>query len=472
MQLKKFTSFANLLYPHEVQYLNSIEQFEIQETKAILHIINHNVKTPDKLLPFPKDYDKRRYSNLMKWIKDKLSAADVDVFFEWIMEMEKRINMDDILPEDEKKLLKLTNIITPSSYNFIRFYEMLNSYRDYLLIRTRVFYYQSVQQYLKKYEQAHKNAMEINRKMNHSAVDIIHQHTTSTGDSIQWETFLLETFRNKSIDGFTRYKAFVRATYIYYNYRKFDKLRVIYDELDKEIQTKKFYSKRILANYYANRAMMHSMLREMEIAEKYAYLSIRQQNSDFLFYLIKLCNILIINNKNNDALILMQKHLPQLKKINSMYTKIGFVSVYLRVLNKCGKYSWAESYGETFLSAYKKEIFTVRWHIFFCPYFMSLLKQEKYYELIHLEKKYNLSAMEKEYLGKARYVPTLLWYQALAKYMEGKISESQLKEIVKQSSKDVPESEYINMKIKELHVQLRDFLPDLFSRSELKALEK
>ena len=472
MHLKKFTSFANLLYPHELNYINSIEQFEIEETKDILRLINHNVKTPQQLIPYPTKYDKRRYSNLMKWIKEKLNNADVDVFFEWIMEMEKRINMDNILPEDEKKLLKLTSVITPSSYNFIRFYEMLNSYRDYLLIRTRVFYYQSVQKYLKTYEEAHSKALEVNREMNHSAVDIIHQHTTSMGDSMQWESFLLETFRNKTIDGFTRYKAFVRATYIYYNYRQFDQLRVIYDELDKEIQTKKFYSKRILANYYGNRAMMHSMLREMDLAEKYAYLSIRQQNSDFLFYLIKLCNILIINNKNNDALVLMQEQLPHLKNINSMYTRIGFVSVYLRVLNKCGKYSCAESYGETFLSAYKKEIFSVRWHIFFCPYFMSLLKQEKYREVIHLEKKYNLSVMEKEYLGKARYVPTLLWYQSLANYIEGKITEAQLKEIVKHSSEDVPENKYINMKIKELHADLRDFLPDLFSRSELKALEK
>jgi len=455
-----------------IYYINSIEQFEIQDTKDILKIINHNVKNPDKILSFPDKYDKRRYSNLMKWIRDKLNNADVDLFFEWIMEMEKMINMDNILPEDEKKLLKLTSIVNPSSYNFIRFYEMLNSYRDYLLIRTRVFYYQSVQKYLKTYEEAHRKAIEVNRKMNHSAVDIIHQHTTSMGDSNQWEQFLLSTFRNKEIDGFTRYKAFVRATYIYYNYRQFDNLRVIYDELDQEIQTDKFYSKRILANYYSNRAMMHSMLREMDLAEKYAFLSIRQKNSDFLFYLIKLCNILIINNKNNDALALMQENLSQLKKINSMYTKIGFVSVYLRVLNKCGKYSRAESYGDTFLSAYKKEIFTVRWHIFFCPFFMSLLKQEKYSEVIHLENKYNLSVMEKEYLGKARYVPTLLWFQALAKYMERKISEKQLKEIVTQSSEDVPESKYINMKIKELHSELRSFLPDLFSRSELKALEK
>lgn len=470
MQLNKFSTFANLLYPHELAYIDSIQKFENQDVLKILEFIRYNVSHPTSTKDFPLNIDKRRYSNLMKWTKEKLSSVDVDVFFEWIMEMEMKINMDNLLPEDEKNLLKYTKTISPSSFNFIRFYEMLNSYRDFLLIRTRIFYYKSVQEYLQKYESAHLEAIELNREMNISAVDIINQHTTSLGDSKQWEEFLLSTFQNKTIDGFTRYKAFIRITYIHYNYRQFDKLRGIYDELDKEIQTSKFYSKRILANYYSNRAMMHSMLREMDLAEKYAYLSVRQKNSDFLFYLIKLCNILIINNKNTEALNLMQESIPQLKRTNSMYTRIGFVSVYLRVLNKCYKYSCAESYGETFLGAYRKEIFKVRWHIFFCPYFMSLLKQEKYQQVIQLEKRYNLAFKEKEYLGKARYVPTILWYQSLAKYMEGKINESQLKDIIIQSSKEVPKNKYINMKLKELHSELKGFLPDLFSKSELKEL--
>jgi hypothetical protein len=92
--------------PHELLYINSIQQFENKETLDILSIINHNVKHPQQKLPYPVQYDKRRYSNLMKWIKDKLNSADVDVFFEWIMEMEKSINTDNILPKDEKKTIK------------------------------------------------------------------------------------------------------------------------------------------------------------------------------------------------------------------------------------------------------------------------------------------------------------------------------------------------------------------------------
>jgi hypothetical protein len=462
MKLPKFSNFVNLIYPHELKYLDTVEKFENEEIRRIIDRIRFNVYNPNKTKEFFGDIDKRKYSYLMKWIKEKLAIADVDVFFEWIIKLEKEINMDNVHPEDEKKLLNYTKTILPTSYFFMRFYEMLNAYRDYLLIRTRILYYESVQVYLQKYELDYLRAVDLNKKMNKSAVDIISHHIDSKGDSIQWEKFLLDTFSNKNIDGFTRYKAFIRITYIHYNYRKFEELRGIYNELDKQIQTTAFYSKRILANYYSNRAMMHSMLREMDQAEYFAYLSVRQKNSDYLFYLIKLCNILIIENKNKTALQLMTENIHELKTNNSMYTQIGFVSVYIRVLNKNGKYSKGESYGDTFLSSHKRDLFSFRWHIFFCAYFMSLLKQEKYKKLLSIEKRYKLVQKEKEFFGKARYVPTIQWYHSLSQYMEGKINEKQLQEIITISSKKTQNNKYLQMKILELRKDIFDFLPDVF----------
>lgn len=467
MQLAKFTTFVNSLYPHEIAYLDSVQLFQDELTIKIIDRIRFNVNTPEKAKPFSPDIDKRKYSNLMKWIKEKLSAADVDVFFEWIIEMDKKVNMDNLHPNDEKKLLKLIKITSPTSFFFIRFYELLNAYRDYLLIRTRIFYYKPVQNYLLKYEKAYMHSISLNRKMNNSAVDIIQQHTTSEGDSIHWESFLKDTFSNKLIDGFTRYKAFVRITYVYYNYRLFDKLRGIYEDFDKEIQTRRFYSKRILANYYSNRAMMHSKFREMDLAKKYAYMSVRQKNSDYLFYLIKLCNILLLNNENKKALQLMTKNIPELKNTSSMYSRIGFVSVYLRSLNKNKHYSEAESYADSFLAAYKNEIFDFRWHIFFCAYFQSQLKQEKYCKLISIEKRYNLVLLEKEFIGKARYIPTILWYQSLARYLEGKITEKQFKQIIQLSDDKILKNKYKSMRIKELYNELVEFSPSLFSEIKL-----
>jgi hypothetical protein len=470
MQLSKFTTFVNSLYPHEILYLDSIQKFQDEETIKIMDKVRFNVNNPKKPLAFQLDIDKRKYSNLMKWIREKLSAADVDVFFEWAIEMDKKVNMDNLLAKDEKRLLKLLKTINPTSFFFIRFYELINAYRDYLLIRTRVFYYKSVQDYLQHYEIDYLNALELNKKMNNSAVDIILQHTTSEGDSIQWESFLTDTFSNKSIDGYTRYKAFVRITYVYYNYRLFDKLRDLYEALDKEIATRRFYSKRILANYYSNRAMMHSMFREMDFAEKYAFMSVRQKNSDYIFYLIKLCNILLLKNKNKKALELMTQNIPELKHTNSMYSRIGFVSMYLRSLNKNNMFAEAESYGDTFLAAYKNEIFNFRWHIFFCAYFQAQLKQEKYTKLISIEKRYNLVQKEKEFIGKARYVPTIQWYQCLARYLEGKISEKQLKETIISSGGEALENKYKNMRIKELYNELFEFSPNIFSEIKFEKL--
>jgi len=462
MQLSKFTTFVNDLYPHELKYIESIENFKNRDVLKILDRIRFNLHNPDKTKEYFSEIDKRKYSYLMKWIKKSLELADIDVFFGWIIKMEKDINMDNVLPEDEIKLLKYTKSIRPGAYFFMKFYEMLNVYRDYLLIRTRVLYYESIQLYLQKYEPAYTFAVDLNRKMNKSAVDIINQHINSKGDSFQWVKFLTETFNNKSIDGFTRYKAFVRLTYIYYNYRKFRELRDIYAELDKVINTPAFYSKRILANYYSNVAMMYSMLREMDKAEYFAYLSVRQKNSDYLFYLIKLCNILLIREKNEIALKVLKENLNELNITNNTYNKIGLIAMYIKALNKNGNFAEAEKYGDNFMRIHKKELFNFRWHIFFRAYLMSLLKQEKYSKLLSISKRYKLVQKEKKFFGKARYIPTILWYFSLAQYMEGIISDKKLQGVITLSQKSIQNNKYLSMKTVELQKELFDFHTILF----------
>ncbi|OYT16770.1 MAG: hypothetical protein B7C24_06080 [Bacteroidetes bacterium 4572_77] len=468
MKLSKFSVFVNFLFPHELKYLESIEKFENNEIRQILNRIRFNVNNPEKTKAFFYDIDKRKYSYLMKWIKNKLELIDVDVFFEWIMKMEKDISIDNVFPEDEKKVLNYTKTIKPTSYYFMRFYEMLNTYGDFLLIRTRILYYKSIQTYLHKYESEYNRAVDLNKEINKSAIDIINHYVFSTGDSNQCEKFLLDTFLDKSIDGFTRYKALIRLTYIYYNYYKFDELKWVYVELDKELHTSTFYSKRILANYYSNNAMMHSVLYEMDLAEYYAYLSIRQKNSDYLSYIIKLCNILIINNKNQLALKLMTNNISELKTNNSVYAKIGFVSVYIKVLNKNLEYAKGEKYGNNFLSLHKKDLFSFRWHIFFCAYLMSLIKQEKYKKLLSIEKKYKLVLKEKEFFINAQYVPTIQWYIYFSQYMEGRINEKKLQKFLISSREKAKNNKYLDMIFIELEKDLFDINPNVFSAPRVK----
>jgi hypothetical protein len=358
--------------------------------------------------------------------------------------------IDAITPEEEKEVLAYIKTISPAQYFFLRFYELIQYFRDYLLIRVRTRFYKPINNYLQKYEADYRRSMAINIQLNQAAEEIIQQHQTLDAEPIHYTEFLQTTFNDKTLDGYTRYRAVVRLTFLYYNYREFENLRVVYEELDKLFKTDVFYSKRLLANYYSNRAMMHSKLNELELAEKYGYLSIRQKNSDYLFYLANLCAVLLRSGKYDKALKLMSSSIPDLKKTNSFYNRIGFASFYIRTLvyNKMAKN--AVSYADTFLDAYKKDIFETRWHLFFTAYLHALLSAEKYSRLLSVAKRYKLLALEQKIINKTVYMPILLWYNEVALYMEGKQSKEKLEETITSSARMLLQNKYKAGRIGEL----------------------
>lgn len=460
-KLLKFTEFANSLYPHEIDYLLTVQQFSTDENLKILNLINYNCKNPLNTLPYDGTLDKRKYSYIKNWIEKNLNAIDVDYYYEWLISIEKRVMTDSILPEEEKDLLEKTISTTHTHYYFIRFYELLQHYRDYLLIRVRNQYYEPVSEYLEKYNDQYQLVTELNKKLNSATIDIIRQHATTDTESKHWEKFLRATFLNDKLDGYTRYRAVVRLTFLYYNYREFDKLRSIYDTLDKMFKRDVFYSKRILANYYANRGMMHSKLNELDLAEKYGYLSIRQHNSDYLFYLLNLCGVLLKRGKNKEAYKIMTDSIPELKKTNSYYSKIGFVAFYIKTLLANNYIDKAVSYAETFLDGYKKEIMQHRWHLFFSSYIRALFKAEKYARILTITKRYNLVNKEKQFIGRARYLPIIYWYSSVASYIEGAISEKKLHDLIAKSGHSLIKHKYKAIKINELLDELSDSLPNI-----------
>ena len=461
-KLQRFSQFANALFPHETDYLLSIQKFDDAENIKILNLVNYNCKNPGNTLPYDVTIDKRKYSNLITWFEKRLKEIDVDEYFDWMSGMDRKINMDCILPEDEKELLKILKNSDHTFYYFIRFYEIINQYRDYLLIRVRTQYIKPVMEYLEKYKAKYENAIEVNNKLNNASIDIIRQHTNSDVESIQWENELKDIFYNADLDGYIRYKAVVRLTYIYYNYRDFEKLRVIYESLDTKFKKDIFYSKRILANYYANRAMMHSKFNELKEAEKYGYLSIRQKNGDYLFYLINLCGVLLRQDKSKQALKIMTEAIPAMKLTSSFYNKIGFVSFYVKALNSNDLTLKAESYAETFFNAYRKEIFNHRWHLFFIAYLQSVLKQEKYSKLLTIIRRNNLIKREQHYINRATYMPVIYWYNLIAEFKEDLLNENELKSLIIKSINNLIRSEYKVMKINDLIQELEVHLPRIF----------
>jgi hypothetical protein len=251
----------------------------------------------------------------------------------------------------------------------------------------------------------------------------------------------------------------VRLTIYFYNNRQFDKLLLVYDHLDLLLKTPIFYSKRILANYYANRAMLHSKLNELQQSAIYGYLSIQNKNSDYLFYLVNLCGVLLKQGKKEEALELMNHSIPELKKTNSYYYKIGFIAFYMKTLVINHQIEKAVNYGSGFFDAYKKEIFEHRWHLFFSSYLQTLIQFEKYSRVLSLCRRYKLVTKEKQFIGKAVYLPIIQWYSLLAEYMEGIITNEKLIASIVKSSQSLVENKYRSRKIMELLEELSGNFP-------------
>lgn len=461
-KLSKFTRFANSLYPHELVYLLEIQQFDHPDNIKVLNLIFYNSNNPKNRIPYDISIDKRRYSYIKKWIEEKLSAVDVDIYFEGLNKMEKKVMTDGILPQEEKKIIQCAKSTGTTHYYFIKFYELLKHYRDYLLVRGPNENYAAISDYLEMHSEQYLKVVELNEQINQATLDIVHQHAQSGYESMQWDDFLKSVLYSEEIDGYTRYRAAVRLTYMYYNYREFKNLRSVYDYLDKHLKTQVFYSKRILANYYANRAMMHSKLGEPDDAEKYGYLSIQHRNADYIFYLLNLCSVLLKRNKNNEALEIMRNSIGELKNTGNYYYKIGFAAFYTMTLTANKMYDKAVDYAERFYSVHKKEIMNYRWHLFFSAYFKALTHNEEFAKIINLSNRYALVDKEKQSIGKARYLPILYWHQTVARYMEGDISAENLKQIITESSNLLIANNYKQTKVKELFNELSEFCPRIF----------
>jgi len=425
-KLQKFTEFANALLPHETAYLLSVQQFDDQIKRSILERIHENCSRINPFQPYDEAIDKRKYSNLKTWISERLEAIDVDKQFEWMSDMERQIMADAIQPEEEKQLLKSIQHFPRFSFFFTKFYELVELYRHFLLIRMRYADHKLANDFLKAQRENYLQSKAISEKIHEATMDIVNQYSSSSAESIQWEQWLTEVFYDESLDGLNRYLALVRLTFVYYNYRRLEPVLEKYDYLDGLFLQGVYYSKRLLINYYNNRLLLHSKFQEWDKAEYYGYLSVRSKNSDYLHYVNNLAAVLMRGKKYQEALQVMKAAYADAKETKSFHSKIGFVAFYIKCLNHNRQHRSAENYGESFLSAYRREIFEYRWHLFFSAYLDALLQQNKYDKLLKTVKKYQLLKHDQEYEKKATYLPTIPWYHAIAEYKQSLLSFNEL----------------------------------------------
>ena len=426
--LKKFTEFASKLLPHEVAYLQRIQRFEDPDNSAILDSLFYNSRHPLSPRPYDLSIDKRKYSKLKKWIRERLHRIDVDRALRYIQDTEYKILTDTIGPKEEEQLTEKMSQCSSNDFHFLRFYELIERYSHYLLVRMRYPQHDKTQDFVSKFQSKYTYAQKVSRQLYQVTQDIVEQYRTGRKESKQWEPMLRNYYFDTSLDGLNRYTAMVRITFIHINYRDFDGLEPIFEHMDELLQEGKIYSRNILANYYSNRVILHSRLEEWSRAERYGYLSIKHKNNDHLQYVNTLVGILLRQNKNKAALELMREALPFLKDTKSSHNRSGFASFYIHTLQLNHRPQEAERYANSFLRVYDREIFQHRWHTFFSFYFETLSHMRKWDRMIQLSDHYDLLKRDEDYKDKAGYLPTINWYYQIALFSMGQMTDEDLKE--------------------------------------------
>lgn len=426
-KLQRFRRFISALMPHEMAYLAQKANFADPTNQFLFEQIKETVNFPDRFVNFDETLDKRKYNYMQNWISKQLTAIDADHQFKWMHHLDEQIMTDQISQEEELQLISRIKKYSPPDYYFIRFYELAQNYRNYLLIRMRINYLSIVSNFIEDQRQNYQKALEVNLLLHDATNDIVNQYITKSTDSRQWEDRLISIFYDSTLDGLNRYYAIVRLTFIYYNYKEFHKLSQIYNDLDKLIISGQIYSKRILVNYYANRLLLHSRYNELDKAAYYGYLSIKVHSSDYLFYVNNLCGILLRRDKARDALQLMEDNLAEFKQNISPHTRIGFTSYYVKSLNQNAKHQKALRVSQHFLDQHNSAYLDYRWRLFFMAYFETLLALNRYTQLIKTYNKQKLQAKEAVFMERSDAIPGIDWYYQLALYKEGNINIKQFK---------------------------------------------
>lgn len=417
-KLAKFSAFAENLFPHEVYFLSKIQNFQTPENKEIFDIILYNLDHRNRPKSFDESIDKRKYSNLKKWMEERLTEADVDQQLIVIQQLEARVLLDQVDKRTEKEILKWLQNGDPSHYYFRRIYELAQHFEHFLLIRLRERTAERVGQYLDAHRSDFEYAQEVFNKLQQATADIISEYRNRTESHVGWEEFLSKVVYRDNIDGMNQYAAFVRLSLLYLNRGDYNHLHDLYQYIDQRFREGKYYSKRILANYYANRLLYLSRYSSLDEAEQYGYLSIKYKNADYLFYLTNLGAVLLRQGKSEVALKLLREAFPEMRQSASLHNKVGFIAFYIKCMVDIGRVSDAAEFASSFLKAYPKQVMGSRWHLFFVAYFRSLMIQEKYGRLLYLENKFKIAGLDRANRNSSSYLPTISWYISVARFIE------------------------------------------------------
>jgi len=460
-KLARFTAFAENLFPHEVYFLNSIENFQIPENKRIMDTILYNLDHREKPRAFDTSIDKRKYSHLKKWIEARLAEADVDRQLLAIQQLEAKVLLDQVDQATEKQIREWLKRGTPQHYYFRKIYELAQHYEHFLLIRLREREGENVGEYLNDFRQDFEHAQDVFNQLQKATADIISQYRQRSEARHKWEAFLTEVAYHPRMDGQNQYAAFIRLSFLHFNNGEHQKLEHLYNHIDGQFKKGRYYSRRILANYYANRLLYLSRYSSLDEAEQYGYLSIRRKNADYLFYLTNLSAVLLRQGKSHKALELLREAFPEMRQTTSLHNKIGFIAFYLKCMIDIGRVRDAEDFADSYLKAYPKQVMKGRWHLFFVAYFRSLMIQEKYGRLLYLAHRYKIESLDRANRQNSSYLPTISWYISVARFVEEGEDEARLLNEMQDAVAGVEFNAKRQQRLQKVYAELEDVLPDV-----------
>lgn len=464
--LSHFYQFSDSLYPHELYFLEKSQSFQIPENKRILEIMLYNLEHRQKPQAFPEDIDKRKYSNLKKWMQERLAQTNVDLQLKKICALELKVMLDEVDAQTEREIQLLIRQSDHRHYHFRKIFDLIQHYEEFLIIRLREKADKPVSAYLRKHQKAYLNSRSIFQKMQEATSDIVGQYRHRKQELTTWEHYLKEWVYDEELDGMNRYAAFVRLLFIYLNRGDQLELEKLYAFMDQALAKGQFYSRRILSNFYANKVLFLSRYQTLDQAEQYGYLSLQFKNSDYLFYLTNLSAVLLRQGKTEKALQLLRDSFPELRQNPNPHIKLGFIAFYIKCMSDLGRHKDAYNFAENYLQAYDKEILNGRWHLFFVAYFRALIKDEKYKRLIYLSRRYKVDQLDRQNQERASYLPTISWYIAISQYVEEGISAKATQNYMAQFlSKEELAQRKID-RIKDLLEELKPIAPKIIKNLE------
>jgi hypothetical protein len=413
-KLISFENFAESILPHEIAYLMDQNQINDPERLNVLGQIAQKYSLPNASISFDKGIDKRKYSHLKNWITQKLEKIDVDHFHSWLHDLDQKIMQDAIAPEEERQLLKMIIQYDHCHFYFTKLYETLQNYSHFLLVRLRLNEYEVVNQFLSEYEYAYKYNKLADENLHKASSQIVKIYASGSKQKTGWRKWLTEVLYNDQIQGYLRYLALIRLHFCALCDNDYEGLQEHYEYMDAFFAEGKFYSKRILVNYYFNRMLLHSKNEDYARANYYGRLSIKIKTHDYLLYCNNLSSTLIKQERFEDAIEILKGANKEYKDSNNFYHKTDYVSFFIECLIGIGERKSAYDYGMSFYKAYRKEIFESRWHVFFTTLVKCLYMNQKYNEVLHLIHIEKLLSKEEALSGSSKKVSLITYYHDLS----------------------------------------------------------